>query len=71
MTTTHRAPQTIPVNGFTTTDAIVLIASMPGVTPDDVTIEVDGSCVSLRAARRTDAPKEYFLQSGTTATTSA
>lgn len=61
MTTGNLEPQIIPVNGYTTTDAIVLVASMPGVMPDDVTIEVEGSRVVLRAALRTDAPKAYFL----------
>lgn len=61
MTTTNRAPQTIPVNGYATTDAIVLVASMPGVVADDVVIEVEPSRVTLRAALRTDAPKPYFL----------
>jgi HSP20 family protein len=54
-------PQRILVNGYTSEDAIVLVAPMPGVLPDDVEIVVDGRQVTLRAALRTDAPKHYFL----------
>jgi len=60
MSTTD-GPQSIPVNGFVTDDAIVLVAAMPGVVPDDVEIRVQGAQVILRAALRTDAPKPYFL----------
>jgi HSP20 family protein len=54
-------PQSIPVNAFTTDEAIVVVAPMPGVVPDDVQIEVRDMQVTLRAALRTDAPKPYFL----------
>jgi HSP20 family protein len=53
--------QQIVVNGYTTAEAIVLVAPMPGVVADDVEIVVEGSTVTLRAALRTDAPKDYFL----------
>jgi HSP20 family protein len=53
--------QRIVVNGYSTAEAIVLVAPMPGVLPDDVEIAVEGTTVTLRAALRTDAPKDYFL----------
>jgi len=53
--------QRVLVNAYTTTDAIVLVAPMPGVLPEDVEILVEGNVVTLRAALRTDAPKQYFL----------
>jgi HSP20 family molecular chaperone IbpA len=53
--------QRIVVNGYTTAEAIVLVAPMPGVVADDVEIVVEGTTVTLRAALRTDAPKDYFL----------
>ena len=53
--------QQILVNGYTTTEAIVLVAPMPGVVADDVEIIVEGTVVTFRAALRTDAPKSYFL----------
>jgi HSP20 family molecular chaperone IbpA len=53
--------QRIVVNGYTTAEAIVLVAPMPGVVADDVEIVVEGTSVTLRAALRTDAPKDYFL----------
>jgi len=61
MTDTGGNHQRVLVNGYTTTDAIVLVAPMPGVLPDDVEITVEGDMVTLRAALRTDAPKQYFL----------
>jgi HSP20 family molecular chaperone IbpA len=53
--------QRILVNGYETSDAVVLVAPMPGVVADDVEIRVEGRSVTLRAALRTDAPKDYFL----------
>jgi HSP20 family molecular chaperone IbpA len=61
MSSTEQRTQRILVNGYTTSDAIVLVAPMPGESPDDVEILVEGTVVTLRAALRTDAPKQYFL----------
>ncbi len=61
MSTVGSNHQRIVVNGYITTESIVLVAPMPGVLPEDVEIAVDGRNVTLRAALRTDAPKDYFL----------
>lgn len=53
--------QEIAVNAYRTESAMVIVAPMPGVMPEDVEIRVDGSTVSLRAELRTDAPKDYLI----------
>ncbi len=53
--------QSIPVNMYETTDALVIVAPMPGVSAEDVEVSVDGDTVLLRAALRTAAPKTYLL----------
>ena len=54
-------PQQVPVNMYETTDAMVLVAPLPGVMADDVEVSVDGGRVTLKAAMRSAAPKEYVL----------
>lgn len=68
MTTQSRNPddadvamQEIAVNAYRTDGAMVLVAPMPGVMPDDVQITIDGTTVDLRAELRTDAPKDYVI----------
>jgi HSP20 family protein len=53
--------QRIPVNMYETTDALVIVAPMPGVRSEDVEVIVDGNEVTMRATLRTAAPKEYIL----------
>lgn len=53
--------QRIPVNVFRTTEAIVVVAPMPGVTPDDIEVVLDGDRLRLHADLRTPAPKDYLL----------
>lgn len=55
-------PQRIPLNVYETTDAIVIVAPMPGVRADDVRVSVDeDGCLQLSARLRTAAPKDYLL----------
>ena len=54
-------PQQVPVNMYETTDAMVLVAPLPGVMADDVEVSVDGGRVTLKAAMRSAAPKDYVL----------
>jgi len=54
-------PQTFPVNMYEAGDALVIVAPMPAVAPDDVSISVDGDQVVIEAALRTAAPKDYLL----------
>jgi HSP20 family molecular chaperone IbpA len=57
-------PQSIPVNLYEATGALVLVAPMPAVTNDDVCVELcPGKPASLRvwAHVRSAAPREYLL----------
>jgi HSP20 family molecular chaperone IbpA len=57
-------PQSIPVNVYEATGALVLVAPMPAVTNDDVCVELcPGAPASLRvwAHVRSAAPREYLL----------
>ena len=54
-------PQSFPVNMYEAGDALVIVAPLPAVTPDDVSITVDGDRVVIEAALRTAAPKDYLL----------
>jgi len=53
----------LPLDVYTTKDAIVIRAFVPGVKPDEVEITIEGSTVTIRG--ETKAPKEegtYLLQ---------
>lgn len=53
----------LPLDIYTTKDAVVIRASVPGVKPDDVEITVEGSTVTIRG--ETKAPQEegsFLLQ---------
>ena len=54
-------PQPVPVNMFEAEDAIVVVAPLPGVMPDDVEVLLDSGRLTITAALRTRAPKEYLL----------
>ncbi len=54
-------PQVVPVNLYETRDALVLVAPLPAVSPEDVTIEVRPGHVRLWAHLRSAAPKDYLL----------
>lgn len=55
------AAQTLPLNAYETTDAIVLVAPVPAVQPEDVRIAVSAGTVWITADCRTEAPKDYLL----------
>jgi HSP20 family molecular chaperone IbpA len=55
------AAQQVRVNLYETTDALVAVAAMPGVMPEDIEITVDDGVLSLEADLRTEAPKSYVL----------
>jgi HSP20 family molecular chaperone IbpA len=54
-------PQQVPVNVFETTDALVVVAPLPAVQPDDVTIDLTPGRLRLTARLRTAAPKRYLV----------
>ena len=53
--------QSVPVNVYEADEAIVIVAPLPGVMADDVEVDVEGRSLTIRAAMRTAAPKDYFL----------
>ena len=53
--------QTVPVNMFETDGALVIVAPLPAVTPDDVTIELDGASLRFWAHLRSAAPRDYLV----------
>ena len=54
-------PQHLPVNMYEASDAVVVIAPMPGVMADDLHVAVEGGSLVIKADCRTEAPKDYLL----------
>ena len=55
------AAQQVRVNMYETTDALVVVAAMPGVMPEDISVTVDDGVLTLEAELRSEAPKSYVL----------
>jgi HSP20 family molecular chaperone IbpA len=53
--------QTVPVNMFETDGALVVVAPLPAVMPDDVTIELEGATLRFWANLRSAAPRNYLV----------
>ena len=53
--------QTVPVNVYETSEAVVVIAPLPGVQPDDVTVELRGRQLRFWAHLRSAAPRDYLV----------
>ena len=54
-------PQPVPVNVYETSAALVVVAAMPAVAADDVTIELRPGCLRLWAHVRSAGPREYLV----------
>jgi HSP20 family molecular chaperone IbpA len=54
-------PVEFPVNMYEAGDALVIVAPLPAVMPDDVEIDVGPGTVTIRAHVRSAAPKDYLL----------
>ena len=54
-------PQTVPVNVYETTGALVVLAPLPAVTPRDVTIEIRPGAVRFWAHLRSAGPRDFVL----------
>ena len=54
-------PQHVPVNAYETEGAFVVVAPLPGVMAEDVSVDIDTSSVSIKASMRTEADKDYVL----------
>ena len=51
----------IPVNVYEAGEALVVVAPLPGVRPDDVEVAVDGDHLRITAAMRSPAAKDYLV----------
>ena len=51
----------VPGNMYEAEGAMVVVAPLAGVMPDDVNVSLDGNTLTIRAAMRTAAPKDYVL----------
>lgn len=55
-------PQTVPVNVYEATGALVVVAPLPAVTADDVTVELRGNRLRIWANLRSSGPREYLIR---------
>lgn len=55
-------PQAVPVNVYEAPEALVVVAPMPAVTADDVTIELRPGHVRFWAHLRSSGTREYLVQ---------
>ncbi len=54
-------PQQVPVRMYEASEALVIVAPMPAVTAEDVTIELNGPHLRFRAALRSAPARDYLL----------
>lgn len=53
-------PQPVPVNVYETSSALVVVAAVPAVSAEDVTIELRPGSLRLWAHLRSAAPRDYL-----------
>jgi HSP20 family molecular chaperone IbpA len=53
--------QTVPINMFEASGALVVVAPLPAVTPSDVTVELRGTRLRFWAHVRSAAPRDYLV----------
>ena len=51
----------LPLDIYTTKDAVIIRASVPGVRPDDVEVTVEGTTVTIRGETKTPQEEGAFL----------
>ena len=51
----------VPVNVYEAEEALVVVAPLPGVTPADVTVAIEGGQLQIAASMRSPAAKEYLV----------
>jgi HSP20 family molecular chaperone IbpA len=54
-------PQKVPVNVYEATGALVVVAPLPAVTAEDVTVEVRPGTLRFWASLRSAGPREYLV----------
>lgn len=60
-TEAHMHTQTVPINMFEASGALVVVAPLPAVTPSDVTVELRGTKLRFWAHVRSAAPRDYLV----------
>lgn len=55
-------PQRVPVNVYETTNALVVVAPLPAVTVEDVTVELRPGRLRFWAHLRSAAPRDYLVK---------
>jgi HSP20 family molecular chaperone IbpA len=58
-------PQPIPVNVYETSSALVVMAPMVGVMPDDVLVTLEAGRLVIDAEERSPATKDFLVQEWT------
>lgn len=53
--------QAVPINAYTTPEALVVVAPLPAVRASDVQVELTGSAVRFVARLRSAGPREYLV----------
>jgi HSP20 family molecular chaperone IbpA len=54
-------PQHVPVNVYETEGALVIVAPLPGVMAEDISVVIEGGTATITAEMRTAAPKDYLV----------
>lgn len=54
-------PQSVPVNVYETSGALVVLAPLPAVTPRDVSVEIRPGVLRFWARLRSAGPRDYLL----------
>lgn len=54
-------PQPVPVNVYEASDALVVVAALPAVQPEDVAIDLWPGRMRITASLRSAAPREYLV----------
>lgn len=55
-------PQRVPVNAYETPGAFVIVAPVPAVTEEDVTVHLTAQGLRFWAELRSSGPREYVLR---------
>jgi HSP20 family molecular chaperone IbpA len=56
------SPQKVPVNVYETSGALVILAPLPAVTPDDVTVQVRPGVLRFYAELRSSGTRDYLVK---------
>ena len=51
----------VPVNMYEAEEALVVVAPLPGVMPNDITVEVEDGQLRIAASMRSAAAKDYLV----------